>query len=144
MARGRVKWFSEDKGFGFIAQADGPDVFVHLSDIENGRLLRQDEAVEFEEVRTDKGLRAVRVRRLGVAGERETKTGKTSPSQGNVLISLTIIAFTVTIGSLLGGLIGDIEFLMWIGMAALATMILLFILTLVFVVRWSSNDQQAG
>ncbi len=69
---------------------------------------------------------------------------KMSPSQGNVLISLTIIAFIVTIGSLLGGLIGDVEFLMWVGMAALATMILLLILTLVFVVRWSSNGQEAS
>ena len=144
MAKGRVKWFSDDKHFGFIAQADGPDIFVHLSDIEDGRLLRQDEAVEFEEVRTDKGLRAIRVRRLGMANDRETKSRKLPPSQGNALISLTIFAFIVTISSLLGGLIGNIEFLMWVGMAALATMILLFILTLVFVVRWSSNGQEAS
>jgi cold shock CspA family protein len=64
MARGRVKWFSADKRFGFIAQADGPDVFVHLSDVEDGRPLREGEVVEFEVTQAPKGPKAVRVRRV--------------------------------------------------------------------------------
>lgn len=69
MAKGRVKWFSTDKRFGFIAQADGPDVFVHLNDVEGGRPLREGEAVEFKVTQTDRGLRAISVRRVSVADE---------------------------------------------------------------------------
>jgi len=65
MARGTVKWFNESKGFGFIAQEDGPDVFVHFSAIqgEGFRTLAEGEPVEFDVERDEKGLRAVRVRR---------------------------------------------------------------------------------
>ncbi|MDQ7008312.1 MAG: cold-shock protein [Acidobacteriota bacterium] len=65
MARGKVKWFNEEKGFGFISQDDGPDVFVHYSSItgEGFRTLAEGEAVEFEVVETDKGLQAQNVSR---------------------------------------------------------------------------------
>ena len=65
MARGTVKWFNESKGFGFIAQEDGTDVFVHFSAIqgEGFRTLAEGEPVEFDVERDEKGLRAVRVRR---------------------------------------------------------------------------------
>jgi len=64
MATGRVKWFNESKGFGFIEQDNGgPDVFVHFSAIQgNGfRTLREGQAVEFEVEKTPRGLRATRV-----------------------------------------------------------------------------------
>ena len=50
MATGTVKWFSSEKGFGFITQTDGPDVFVHFSSIEGEgyRNLEEGQAVEFE------------------------------------------------------------------------------------------------
>ena len=69
MARGTVKWFSTEKGYGFIKQADGgEDVFVHRSavaELEYGESLREGEEVEYSIERTDKGLQAVDVERVG-------------------------------------------------------------------------------
>ena len=47
MAQGRVKWFNSDKGYGFIEQESGTDLFVHANDI-NGAVLQEGDAVEFE------------------------------------------------------------------------------------------------
>ncbi|HEY4375551.1 MAG TPA: cold shock domain-containing protein [Acidimicrobiales bacterium] len=65
MPTGTVKWFSAEKGFGFIARdGGGDDVFVHHSAIEmNGfRTLEQGQAVEFELATTDKGEQAQHVK----------------------------------------------------------------------------------
>ncbi len=66
MPVGAVKWFDSKKGFGFIVDGDGEDVFVHYSVIEGDgfRRLRDGEKVEYEVVRGAKGLAALRVRRL--------------------------------------------------------------------------------
>lgn len=66
MATGTVKWFNADKGFGFISQQDGPDVFVHHSAIEGTgyRNLEENDQVEFEVSQGPKGLQAASVRRL--------------------------------------------------------------------------------
>jgi len=63
MARGTVKWFNEQKGFGFIEQEDGPDVFVHFSAIqsEGFKTLHEGQAVEFEVVDGPKGAQAENV-----------------------------------------------------------------------------------
>ncbi|NIS61944.1 MAG: cold shock domain-containing protein [Proteobacteria bacterium] len=63
MARGRVKWFSEKKGYGFITQEDGNDVFVHYSAInsEGFKTLREGDEVEFEISQGEKGLQATNV-----------------------------------------------------------------------------------
>jgi cold shock protein len=67
MAQGTVKWFNNEKGFGFITPAEGgPDVFVHFSAISgNGyRSLQEEQQVEFEIVQGPKGPQAAEVRAL--------------------------------------------------------------------------------
>jgi CspA family cold shock protein len=64
MATGTVKWFNNEKGFGFISQSDGADVFVHHSaiDMTGYRSLAEGQAVEFDVQETPKGLQAANVR----------------------------------------------------------------------------------
>ena len=64
--RGRVKWFNDAKGFGFIAREDGPDVFVHFSAIqgEGFRTLVENQEVEFEVVQGAKGPQAQNVTKV--------------------------------------------------------------------------------
>ena len=58
--RGTVKWFNGDKGYGFITQGDGPDLFVHYSEIQGRgyRSLNEGDAVEFEITDGKKGKQA--------------------------------------------------------------------------------------
>jgi len=64
VARGTVKWFNEAKGFGFISQEGGEDVFVHFSAIQGDgfKTLAEGEAIEFDVTRGPKGLSAANVR----------------------------------------------------------------------------------
>jgi cold shock protein len=66
MPKGRVKWFSDAKGYGFIQQEDGaPDIFVHFSEIDgNGfRSLQEGMLVEFDIQQGPKGMKATAVRK---------------------------------------------------------------------------------
>ena len=67
MPNGTVKWFSDEKGFGFITPDDGSkDLFVHHTAIlgEGFKTLAENQAVEFETQQSDKGPRAANVRKL--------------------------------------------------------------------------------
>jgi cold shock protein len=65
MANGTVKWFNDAKGFGFISQDGGEDVFVHHTAIsmDGFRTLKEGERVEFDITQGPKGLQAANVRR---------------------------------------------------------------------------------
>jgi CspA family cold shock protein len=69
LAHGTVKWFNAEKGYGFIAQEEGGDVFVHYSAIEGGgyRALTEGELVEFDIVPGPKGPQAKAVRKRTTA-----------------------------------------------------------------------------
>ena len=64
MATGVVKWFSSQKGYGFISQEDGPDVFVHHTAIqgEGYKTLQENQKVEFDITEGPKGPQAANVR----------------------------------------------------------------------------------
>ncbi len=66
MVKGTVKWFNESKGFGFITQEDGGDVFVHYSAIQGDRFktLAEGQAVSFEVVDGPKGPKAENVTKI--------------------------------------------------------------------------------
>ncbi len=63
---GKVKWFSKEKGYGFIEREDGSDVFVHFSAIneEGFKTLAEGEEVEFDVVEGDRGPQAANVNKL--------------------------------------------------------------------------------
>lgn len=63
---GRVKWFNDAKGYGFIEQDNGPDVFIHYSAIEGDgfKSLREGQKVSFEVVEGNKGPQAANVRKV--------------------------------------------------------------------------------
>jgi CspA family cold shock protein len=66
MAQGTVKWFNAEKGFGFISQTEGPDVFVHFSEIagDGFRSLEENQRVEFDVTQGPKGPQASGVRAI--------------------------------------------------------------------------------
>lgn len=70
MATGKVKWFNDQKGYGFISsEKEGKDIFVHHSVIEGDgfKTLAENENVEYDAEESDKGLKATKVRRLVAA-----------------------------------------------------------------------------
>jgi CspA family cold shock protein len=83
-ASGTVKWFSQEKGFGFVTREDGSDVFVHHSGI-SGRgfkTLEQGERVEFDVIEEPKGLKASNLTRLDQPGEGDGRCDGRSDGYG--------------------------------------------------------------
>ncbi len=81
MPQGKVKWFNPRKGYGFIEPDDGSgDVFVHYSDIqsEGYKTLREGEAVSFDVIQGEKGLRADNVVQVG---QEQPQTGGKEPPE---------------------------------------------------------------
>ena len=78
MEHGTVKWFSPQKGYGFITRRDGSNVFVHYTGLapETGRRLTPDEAVEFEVIPGERGPKAVNIRRV------EAESGRAAGANG--------------------------------------------------------------
>lgn len=76
--RGRVKWFDERRGYGFIERGSGEDAFVHFSEIQESgyRWLREGEEVEFEVVEDTRGPKAVDVVRVGGDTEPTVRRGR--------------------------------------------------------------------
>ncbi|MFQ5586935.1 MAG: cold-shock protein [Thermodesulfobacteriota bacterium] len=66
MARGKVKWFNDTKGYGFIEQDSGDDIFVHYSAVvgEGFKTLKEGDEVEFEVTEGTKGPQAVDVKKV--------------------------------------------------------------------------------
>lgn len=67
MAQGTVKWFNAEKGFGFISQENGPDVFAHFSEIQSDgfRSLDEGQKVTFEVTEGQRGLQATNIVKVG-------------------------------------------------------------------------------
>ena len=65
MKTGKVKWFNASKGYGFIIQEDGTEIFVHFKDVEGGvNALRDNDNVEFEVEDGRKGPQAIKVKKV--------------------------------------------------------------------------------
>ena len=83
MASGKVKWFDNAKGFGFIAQESGKDIFVHHTAIlgKGYKTLEEGELVSYEMVESDKGPKAEKVQRAQADDRPRPAASVNSPSQ---------------------------------------------------------------
>ena len=83
MSTGTVKWFDSKKGFGFLINEAGKDVFVHFSMIEGEgfRALKEGEQVDFEQTQGERGLSATNVRRTVAAARPKRMSRAKAPAK---------------------------------------------------------------
>jgi CspA family cold shock protein len=62
--KGKIKWYNERKGYGFIEGEDSKEIFVHRSAIPMGTVLNEDDQVEYEIEETNRGLQAINVKKF--------------------------------------------------------------------------------
>jgi len=82
MPTGNVKWFDSKKGFGFIINPEGKDVFVHFTSIEGDgfRSLKDGEKVDYEQIQGEKGLLAQHVKRVAAAAAAAAAKANEAPA----------------------------------------------------------------
>jgi CspA family cold shock protein len=61
---GKIKWYNARKGYGFVETEDGKDIFVHRSAVPQGTFLNEGDSIEFETEETDKGVKAINIKKL--------------------------------------------------------------------------------
>ncbi len=61
---GKIKWYNARKGFGFVESEEGKDIFIHRSAVPAGVFLNEGDQIEFETEETDKGVKAVNIKKL--------------------------------------------------------------------------------
>ena len=87
MPEGKVKWFNTRKGYGFIASSEGPDIFVHYSNISGDgyRTLNEGDTVSYDVAEGEKGLRADNViAKEAAEGKPARKTGRVAQENEGV------------------------------------------------------------
>jgi cold shock protein len=61
--QGKIKWYNTKKGYGFVESEEGKDIFIHRSSVPDGLFLKEGDSIEYEIEETDKGPKAVNIKK---------------------------------------------------------------------------------